>query len=103
MTTAIENEERMNGYLAVERELRKRRDQAESVKGKDTPFRAEFRYKGGTKHWQYFESLESALQGTDSRCTYGPTGRAIVETPTSIQIQQRGPRGGWAKADRRQP
>ena len=87
----------MNDYATIEAELQKRRIQADSVRGKDTPFRAEFRYRHGTKHWQYFTSLAEALVGTDSSCTYGPTGRAIVETPTSIQIQVRGPRGGWRK------
>ena len=85
----------MNGYLRIEEELQKRRVQAKSVRGKDTPFRAEFRYPHGTKHWQYFVSLEDALLGTDSSCTYSVTGQAIVRTPLSIQIQKRGPRGGW--------
>jgi len=87
----------LSDYLRIEQELAKRREQAESVRGKDTPFRTEFRYRGGMKHWQYFASSDDALKGTDSRCTYGPTGRAIVEIPTSIQIQIRGPRGGWKK------
>ena len=88
-----------SGYGAIERVLRSRREQAESVKGKDTPFRAEFRFSGGTKHWQYFETYTDALQGTDSSCIYGPTGRAIVRSPTSIQIQARGPRGGWKRSN----
>lgn len=86
-----------SGYAAIERVLQNRREQAESVKGKDTSFRAEFRYPGGTKHWQYFETYADALKGTDSSCVYGLSGRAIVRAPTSIQIQARGPRGGWKK------
>ena len=85
----------ISDFLAVEKELQLRRKQAESVRGKDTPFRAEFRYRGGTKHYQYFVSQKDARLGTDSKCVYSPTGRAIIETPTSIQIQMRGPRGGW--------
>jgi hypothetical protein len=91
----------MSDFSVIEAELQKRRAQADSVRGKDTPFRAEFRYPHSTKHWQYFVSLDKALAGTDSSCTYGPTGRAIVRTPLSIQIQARGPRGGWHKVSSR--
>jgi hypothetical protein len=87
----------MGGYLAIETELQRLRAQAQSVKGKDTPFRVEFRYPGGTKHWQYFTTVDDADQAEDSSCTYGLTGRAYIAKPSSQQIQQRGPRGGWTK------
>lgn len=87
------------GYPAdsnsIECELYKRRMQADSVRGKDTPFRVEFRYRGGTKHWQYFVSAEDAETAEDSSCSYGLTGRAIIQQPSSQVIQVRGPRGGW--------
>lgn len=83
------------GFHQIETVLQHNRDQAASVRGKDTPFRVEFRYRGGTRHWQYFTSLEEAMLGTDASCRYGPTGRAIVEMPRSRQIQRRGPRGCW--------
>jgi hypothetical protein len=83
------------GYQAIEAELQKRRDQADSVRGKDTPYRVEFRYLGGTKHWQYFETAESAANAEDSLCTYGPRGNSIIQRPLSQVIQRRGPKGGW--------
>ena len=85
------------GYSAIERVLEKRREQHESVKGKDTPFRVEFRYRRGTKHWQYFETYEDAMQAEDSSCRYSIYGSAIIEHPSSRQIQVRGKRGGWSK------
>jgi hypothetical protein len=88
----------MNDFQRIEAELEKHRIQAESVRGKDTPFRVEFRYPGGTKHWQYFAAEEDARRAEDSSCTYGPTGRAIIRRPSSQVIQVRGPRGGWAKS-----
>jgi hypothetical protein len=87
----------MNGYLQIESELQARREQAESVRGKDTPFRVEFRYPGGTKHWQYFQTAEDAQRAKDSYCTYRLTGCAVIRRPTSQQMQVRGPRGGWRK------
>lgn len=83
---------------SIEFELRKRTEQAEGVRGKDTPYRVEFRYRGGTKHWQYFASVVDAANAEDSQCSYGPTGRAIIQRPSSQVIQVRGPRGGWSAA-----
>ena len=85
----------VSDFLEVERQLQKRREQAESVRGADTPFRVEFRYPGKVKHWQYFITEAAAREADDASCSYGPTGRAIVRKPISRQIQQRGPRGGW--------
>ena len=81
----------------IENELYKRRAQAESVRGKETPFRVEFRYRGGTRHWQYFLNQNDADGAEDSLCTYGPMGRAIIERPSSQVLQILGPRGGWSK------
>ena len=89
----------MNGSQSIENELRRRREQAESVRGKKTPFRVEFRYRGGTKHWQYFVNREDADRAEDSLCTYGPMGHAIIERPSSQVIQFQGPRGGWGKGN----
>ena len=85
----------MRGFMAIESEMQKRRDQAESVRGKLTPYRVEFRYPGGTKHWQYFVSEQDAAKAEDSMCTYGPMGNAIITRPSSQVIQICGPRGGW--------
>ena len=82
-------------YFAVEDALRSEREQRESVRGKDTPFRVEFRFRHGTRHYQYFTNYELCLTATSSAPSYGPTGRAHIERPTSQQIQERGPRGGW--------
>lgn len=87
----------VSGYLAIENELAARRNQKESVKGKDTPFRVEFRYSRGTKHWQYFTCYEDCLTAEDSSCKYSIYGDAVITRPTSKQIQVRGPRGGWTK------
>ena len=89
----------MTDYCSIETELQRRRAQADSVRGKDTPFRVEFRYPQGTKHWQYFTSKEDAAQAEDSICGYGPSGRGFIRRPSSQQIQVRGPRGGWRKAE----
>lgn len=88
----------MNGFLEIEAEIQKRRAQCDGVKGKDTPYRTEFRYRGGTKHWQYFVTLYDAQSATDTSCRYRPVaGSAIIEQPLSQQVQVRGPRGGWRK------
>jgi hypothetical protein len=84
-------------YNAIEGQLYKRRLQAKSVCDKDTPYRVEFRYRGGTKHWQYFANVVAAANAEDFQCSYGPTGRAIIQRPSSQAIQIRGPRGGWSK------
>lgn len=83
-------------FMRIEGELQKRREQYESVRGKDTPFRVEFRYRGGTRHYQYFETMLDAQRATDSSCHYSLSGRAIVEHPRSQVVQARGPRGGWS-------
>ena len=87
----------MNDSILIEAELQRRRDQADSVRGKDTPYRVEFRYLHGTKHWQYFASAEDATRAEDTVCGYTAAGRAFVKMPLSRQIQVRGPRGGWRK------
>jgi hypothetical protein len=86
------------GFLAIESVIQARARQRESVKDKDTPFRVEFRFRHGTRHYQYFETYAAASLACDAACTYGPTGRAIVEAPRSQQVQIRGPRGGWKRA-----
>jgi len=84
-------------YFAVENVLQRRREQVESVKGKPTPFRVEFRYRGGSRSYQYFTDIIAAMAADDRQCRYGMTGRAIIERPLSQQVQVRGPRGGWSK------
>ncbi len=85
-----------NDFYAVENALRKSREQRDSVKGKDTPYRVEFRYRGGTRHYQYFADFQSAKTAEDVSIRYGPY-RPVFERPNSSQIQKRGPRGGWGK------
>jgi hypothetical protein len=85
-------------FMAIENEMQRQREQRESVKDKDTPFRVEYRFKTGTTHWQYYETYEDALNAEPSkRCWYDPIGRASIEYPSSQQIQKRGPRGGWSR------
>lgn len=91
----------MNDFFAVEEVLQHRREQADSVKGKETPFRVQFRYSGSTRSYQYFTDTDSAGHATDRRASYGPTGRAHIDHPLSQQIQARGPRGGWSKYQER--
>ena len=86
----------MHDFRLVEDVLEHRREQTASVKGKDTPYRVGFRYSGGTRSWQYFCTLEDARNAEDCRASYGPTGRAHIDPPTSKQVQKRGPRGGWS-------
>lgn len=78
-------------YLSVESWIQRKREQRESVKGKDTPFRVEFRYSGGTKHWQYFETFEATDTAQDRSIRHGFTGHATLEQPRSQQVQVRGP------------
>jgi hypothetical protein len=86
-----------SGFMEIERVLQKNREQAKSVRGNVCPYRVEFRYPGGTKHWQYFTSLDSAMAADDKECSYGITGRAVIRRPSSRQIQALGPRGGWRR------
>lgn len=83
-------------YFAVEAVLRHEREQRESVRGKDTPYRVEFRFSRGTRHYQYFPTYAECLNATSASPSY-PMGRAHIEYPRSQQIQLRGPRGGWKK------
>lgn len=83
-------------YLAVESVLQHEREQRESVHGKDTPYRVEFRFSGGTRHYQYFPTYRECLNATSANASY-PMGRAHIEYPRSQQIQFRGPRGGWKR------
>ena len=87
----------MNGFFTIESELAKRREQIACVRGKDTPIRVEFRYSGGTKHWQYFVDQESAACAEDSVLSYLPNGGVRVERYRSKRVQERGPRGGWSR------
>jgi hypothetical protein len=87
----------MTGYQRIESEIQKRREQAESVRGKDTPFRVMFCYEGGTRHYQYFVNEQDAAAAEDSMCLYGPTGNPIIREPRDQQMQMRGPRGGWKR------
>lgn len=84
-------------FFAVEDVLQHRREQCESVKGKETHFRVEFRYSGGTRSYQYFTNADEASGAIDHRVSYGPTGGVHIDSPLSQQLQVRGPRGGWRK------
>lgn len=84
-----------NDYFAVEDVIQQSQRQRNSVRGKDTPFRVEFRYRQGARSYQYFEDINSASAASDRKAGYGPTGRAHIEHPLSQVIQLRGPRGGW--------
>jgi hypothetical protein len=86
-----------NDYFRVEEVLQHRREQSASVKGKYCPFRVEFRYRGGTRHYQYFPDIASAETATDHMAGYSPMGRARIERPLSQVVQQRGTRGGWSR------
>lgn len=86
----------LDTYLDIDHELSLRREQRESVKGKDTPFCVEFRYAGGTTHRQYFATLKDARKAKDSSCTYGVYGNPVTRRPRSQKILVKGPRGGWS-------
>lgn len=95
----MSNPERIKqDYFRIEEILQKRREQMESVMGKKTPFRVEYRFGHGDKRYQYFETLEDAKAGNDHIiCGYSIFGNAWVKSPISKQIQVKGPRGGWKK------
>ena len=86
----------VRGYMAIEAELQKRQKHVHPKK-EDIKFRVEFRYKKGTKHWSYFSSYKEAATAEDTKLRYSIWGDAIIERPTSRQIQVQGKRGGWAK------
>ena len=85
------------GYFAIEAEMKKKLEQRAGVKSSECSFRVEYRYPKGTKHWQYFMTYEDALAAQDSSCRYSIYGHAIVERPTSTQVQVGGQRDGWSK------
>lgn len=85
------------GFFAINDALAAEKAQRESVKGKDTPFRVEFRFPRGSKAWRYFETYEDAAIATHVRCNYTIFGTPYTESPRSQQIQIKGPRGGWKK------
>ena len=84
-----------SGYLRIAEVLQRKRDQSISVQGKSTPFRVEFRFRGGTKHYQYFEDRKTAENASDCMVYYRPNGMGVIEKPLSQQIQVMGPRKGW--------
>lgn len=77
--------------------LRGDREQRESVKGKPTSFRVEFRFERGHRSYKYYESYVDACKADSRECNYGPLGRAIILRARSQQIQVKGPRGGWRR------
>ena len=87
----------MSSYFAIEKELQSRRTQADSVRGKKTPYRIEFRYPRGTKHYQYFTCIEDTKTAKDSQCRYNIYGDGLIISPTSQEIQVQGRLGGWSK------
>lgn len=89
------------GFDAANRELQRRREQAESVKDKDPQFRVEFRFGGASRHYQYFITHQDALAAEANSIQYSPWGDVIIKRPTSKQIQKKGPRGGWNKYENR--
>lgn len=86
-----------NEFFAIEDVLQSQREQRESVKGKPTPFRVEFRFGQGHSSYQYFETYEDASKAECRSCDYSPFGRAIIRRPSSQHIQVKGPRGGWKR------
>lgn len=87
-----------SGFMAINDEMERQRARSESAKGVDTPFRVEFRYQGKSRKYCYFATLHDAINAeSPKRCTYSPFGNAILEGPSSCQIQVRGVRGGWSK------
>jgi hypothetical protein len=85
------------GFYDIENEMARQRNQLESVKGKATPYRVEFRFKGSVQ-WVYFATVEEAQNAPDTlRCRYSVWGNPYTEYPSSRQIQVRGARGGWNK------
>ncbi|HXF12255.1 MAG TPA: hypothetical protein VN517_03820 [Terriglobales bacterium] len=70
-----------------------------SAKEKDTvklPYRVEFRFRRGTRHYEYFGSMDDANKASYTRRFYTPLGHPSIEFPLSQQTQQRGPRNGWS-------
>lgn len=96
MSNTITIPDPYKGYMAIESELQKRKEQPHPKK-EDIKFRVEFRYKRGTKHWSYFTSYEEAQKAKDTKLSYNVWGHAVIERPYHSQIQMQGKRGGWKK------
>ena len=87
----------IDGFFEIEREMQKQKLQRESVEGKEKPFRVEYRYRGGSKHWVYFTNYEDALKSDcPKKCGYNIWGSPYTEWPISHQHQAKGKRGGWS-------
>lgn len=92
-------------FFAIEKEMQRRKEQREKFsKLGEMPFRVEFRYRGGSKAWEYYPSYEEAENAeAQVKCRYNIYGSAVIERPSSRQLQVKGPRGGWRKyAERKQ-
>lgn len=81
--------------MYLEDEMDRRREQMESVKGKDTPFRVKFTTQVGWAY-EYYTSYEAAKNADDYICFpsspfHGPS------RPKRRSIEVRGPQGGWKK------
>jgi len=81
----------------MEFEMERRRQQRESVRGKDTPFRVKFTTQVGHAY-EYYETYEDAKNADDYICfPNNPWGFIRGYRPKYRVIEKRGPRGGWSK------
>lgn len=85
-------------FFKTNEELERRKSQRETHRVENPQFRVEFRFKRGTKAWEYYATYEECVNAEDhKRCGYNIFGSPFVEYPSSRQIQQKGKRGGWSK------
>lgn len=84
-------------FSAIQTEMARQQRQRELIKGKRPSFRVEFRFRRGTRHWEYYETYQECLTAPDSKVCGYSFGGSFIEHPSSRQIQKRGPRGGWSK------
>lgn len=82
--------------MMIEDNLQKIREQTDSVRGKETPFRCVFKTRHGWSY-TYHETYEDALKHEHSSCGYSPFGSAWVQRAKKTRIEKEGPRGGWKK------
>ena len=91
-------DEMLKEHNEVVKERQRQQNHLESVRGKHTPYRMEYRFGGSIRHYEYFLTPEDARNFLYKRVRYPLIGLTpYLEWPSSWQLQKLGPRGGWSK------
>ncbi len=91
------DEYRLRAHARLSEAIRDLEKQRDTVRGKKTPFRMEYRFPQGTRHYLYFRTKKSAEGFRYVQPDYTLFAQPILRYPLSQQLQAEGPRGGWRK------